>query len=85
VPTRFELLGRLRGCKPAWNLEGTSKISATCAYLAKTRVKRKPVLRKLDFNLTLAWVERLVAGYFSKLAGISKWRQAAVASARARK
>jgi len=33
----------------------------------------------------LAWVERFVAGYFSKFAGISKWRQASVAEARAKK
>jgi DNA polymerase I len=33
----------------------------------------------------LAWVERLVAGYFSKFAGTSKWRQSSVAEARTRK
>ena len=33
----------------------------------------------------LAWVERLVARYFFKFAGISKWRQVAVAWARAKK
>jgi hypothetical protein len=42
-------------------------------------------LTKLGFSVELAWVERLVAGYFPKFAGISRWRQSAVAQARANK
>ena len=38
MPTLFELFRGLRGCKPAWNLGRTSKISVICAHLAKTRV-----------------------------------------------
>ncbi|MGA2402135.1 MAG: DNA polymerase [Syntrophobacteraceae bacterium] len=40
-------------------------------------------LVKLSLPVEFAWVERFVAGYFSKFAGISKWRQASVAEARA--
>ena len=42
-------------------------------------------LIKLGLSVELAWVERFVAGYFSKFAGISKWRQSAVAEPRANK
>ena len=35
--------------------------------------------------MKLAWVERLVAAYFSKFAGIAKWRQSSVANTRANK
>jgi DNA polymerase-1 len=42
-------------------------------------------LRELAFDVTLDWVEGLVAGYFSKFAGISKWRQSSFAKARTRK
>ncbi|MGA2224276.1 MAG: hypothetical protein ABSH41_07540 [Syntrophobacteraceae bacterium] len=40
---------------------------------------------KLDLSVELARVEILVAGYFPKFAGIAKWRQSAVANARAKK
>jgi DNA polymerase I-like protein with 3'-5' exonuclease and polymerase domains len=33
---------------------------------------------QIGFGVDLAWVQRLVAGYFSKFAGIFKWRQAVV-------
>jgi len=39
----------------------------------------------LDLSVELARVEILVAGYFSKFAGIAKWRQSAVANAGAEK
>ena len=39
----------------------------------------------MGLPLKLDWVEGLVAVYFSKFAGISKWRQSAVANARANK
>ena len=42
-------------------------------------------LIKSGFLVELAWVERLVAGYFSKFAGISKWRQSYAANARVNK
>jgi len=42
-------------------------------------------LGKLGIQVQFAWVERLVVGYFSKVAGISKWRQSAVANAGAGK
>jgi DNA polymerase-1 len=42
-------------------------------------------LTKLCFVVTIGWVEAFVATYFDKFAGISKWRQASVAEARARK
>ena len=42
-------------------------------------------LVKLGLPVKLDWVERLVAGYSSKFAGISEWRQASVANARANK
>jgi DNA polymerase I-like protein with 3'-5' exonuclease and polymerase domains len=42
-------------------------------------------LVKLGLPVELAWVEILVAGYFSKFAGIAKWRQSSVAGARANK
>ena len=42
-------------------------------------------LVKLGLPMELAWVERFVAGYFYKSAGISKWRQSSVENARANK
>jgi len=43
-------------------------------------IHQEPV--KLARSVGLVWVERLVAGYFSKFAGISKWRQASIVEAR---
>jgi DNA polymerase I-like protein with 3'-5' exonuclease and polymerase domains len=42
-------------------------------------------LTKLGCSVELAWVKRLVAGYFSKLAGIFKWRQTIVGRAKSEK
>ena len=42
-------------------------------------------LVKLSLSVELAWVERFVAGYFSKFAGTSRWIQASVAEAIAKK
>jgi DNA polymerase I-like protein with 3'-5' exonuclease and polymerase domains len=39
----------------------------------------------LGLPVKVAWVERLVAAYFSKFAGIAKWRQSSVANTRADK
>ncbi|MGO9018218.1 MAG: hypothetical protein ACLQVJ_07685, partial [Syntrophobacteraceae bacterium] len=43
VPTLFEFFRGLRGCRSAWNLGHTSKISVICAYLAKTRVEEHKI------------------------------------------
>jgi len=38
-------------------------------------------LVELGLPVGLAWVVRLVAGYFAKFAGVFKWSQSAVANA----
>ena len=38
----------------------------------------------MSLPVKLDWVERLVAEYFSKVAGIAKWRQSSVAGAKKR-